>query len=93
MTRLLIEAPHKGDQASCDLAAKIFISSGSHFLTNAEWGCKEGYHNAWLFVEAENKTEAKRILPPAYREGAKIIETIQYTKDDFENPDQDPNHT
>ena len=41
MKKFLIEVPHEGDHASCSRAVQDFLASGSHFVTNAEWGCKD----------------------------------------------------
>ena len=42
MERFLIEAPH--GPKDCAQAAKIFMESGSHFMTHADHGCKDGEH-------------------------------------------------
>ena len=76
MARFLIEVPHEG--VACAHAAQIFLNAGSHFLTHADWGCKDGEHKAWIIAEVENKDEARLILPPASRAQAKITELIQY---------------
>jgi hypothetical protein len=89
MANFLIEVPHEGNQASCERAIKIFLATGSHFLTNAGWGCKEGDHKACLMVDVENKAEAMRIIPPAYRTEARITEMIKYSRADFEDADQE----
>ena len=78
MARFMIEVPHEPDRASCDRAIEIFLKSGSHFLTHADWGCKDGNHKAWIIAEVENKDEARLILPPSYRAQAKITELTQY---------------
>ena len=78
MARFLIEVPHEANRASCDRAVEIFLKTGSHFLTHADWGCKDGVHKAWIIAEVENKNGARIILPPAYRAQAKITELIQY---------------
>ena len=74
MGRFLIEVPHEDSKAACSKAVLIFHQSGSHFLTHAEWGCKDGVHSAWLEIEVENKEQARQILPPAYRSKARIVE-------------------
>ena len=78
MARFMIEVPHEPDRASCDRAIEIFLNSGSHFLTHADWGCKDGNHKAWIIAEVENKNEARLILPPVYCAQAKITELTQY---------------
>jgi hypothetical protein len=84
MEKFLIEVPHEGDQSSCSRAVKDFLASGSHFVTNAEWGCKDGNHKAWLIIEAKNKEEAKGILPPAYKLHAIITKISKFTRKDME---------
>lgn len=84
MQKYLIEVPHNEDMVSCIQAVQIFLSSGSHFLRNADWGCRDGDHKAWLVVETANKEEARRILPPAYRADAKIVGLNKFTPDDLD---------
>jgi hypothetical protein len=73
MSRFLIEVPHEEDKISCIRAVEVFLKTGSHFLTNADWGCFDGEHKAWIIVEVSSKEEARGILPPAYRSHAKIV--------------------
>jgi hypothetical protein len=40
MAKFLIEVPHGADKAACDQAIQIFLQTGSHFLTHADWGGK-----------------------------------------------------
>jgi hypothetical protein len=72
MARFLIEVPHKAAPVACARAVQIFLNTGSHFLTHADWGCTDGEHKAWLIAEVENKDEARFTLPPALRLQAKI---------------------
>jgi hypothetical protein len=72
MPKFLIEVPHSGNKVDCLNSARIFLSSGSHFLTHADWGCLDGEHKAWFTMEANSKTEALQVVPPAYRKDAKI---------------------
>lgn len=67
MPKFLIEVPHEEETVSCTRAVKIFLESGSHFLTHADRGCKDGEHKAWLFADVDSKDKARAILPPAYR--------------------------
>jgi hypothetical protein len=38
MARFLIEVPHKAEPVACTRAVQIFLNTGSHFLTHADWG-------------------------------------------------------
>lgn len=84
MEKFLIEVPHGEDKSSCVQAIQVFLSSGSHFVTNAEWGCMDGDHKAWLMVETKDKKAAMRILPAAYQRNAKIIKLHKFTRKDIE---------
>ena len=73
MARFLIEVPHESEAAGCVRAVQIFLNTGSHFLTHADWGCTDGEHKAWIIAELDSKQEARSILPPNLRTQAKIV--------------------
>jgi hypothetical protein len=83
MSKFLIEVPHGADKASCDMAIKVFLQTGSHFLTHAEWGCLDGEHKAWIIADVGNRDEAVFILPPAFRSTAKITRLTTFTAKDL----------
>lgn len=83
MARFLIEVPHEGDVAGCATVVETFLKTGSHFLTNADWGCLDGEHKAWLVVEVGDKDEALCILPPAFRSKARIVELNKFSLDEI----------
>ena len=62
MTRFLIEVPHENKKETCDRAVRIFMETGSHFMTNAEWGCGDDVHKAWFIVDMDSKDEARARL-------------------------------
>ena len=92
MEKFLIEVPHGGDKASCMRTIQIFLESGSHFVTNAEWGCMDGDHKAWLIVEIESKEAAKRLLPSGYQSEAKITRLKKFTRQDIDKTVLDQHH-
>ena len=67
MPKFLIEVPHDAEQLACARVVQVFLATGSHFLTNAEWGCGDGVHTAWIMVDVGSKAEARAIVPPAWR--------------------------
>jgi hypothetical protein len=83
MARFLIELAHEPTEEACTIAIKTLLSTGSHFLTNAEWGCKDKEHKCWIILDVNSKEEARVILPPVYRNEAKIINLSRYTLDDL----------
>jgi hypothetical protein len=72
-SKFLIEIPHDASLVPCARAVEVLLKSGSHLLTHADWGCKDGEHKAWLFVEVGSKDEARAIVPPAFRSQAKVV--------------------
>lgn len=74
MAKFLIEVPHEPNPVPCARAVEVFLKSGSHFLTHADWGCRDGEHKAWMLVEVDSRDEARGILPPAFRSQAKIVQ-------------------
>lgn len=79
MSRFLIEVPHEEDTIACARVVRVFLETGSHFLTHADWGCKDGVHKAWIIVDVEDKGQARDILPPAFRSQAEIVELNTFT--------------
>ncbi len=73
MPRFLIEVPHEPEVVACAKVVQVFLSSGSHFLTHADWGCLDGDHRAWIIVDVATRDEARAVLPPAFRSQAKIV--------------------
>ena len=84
MARFLVEVSHEPTQAICAQAVKVFLTSGSHFFTHADWGCKDGEHKAWAFVEVDTKDEARAIVPPAFRSRAKVVQLNAFTMDEID---------
>jgi hypothetical protein len=84
MPRFLIEVPHKSEKKHCARAVEVFLRTGSHFLTHADWGCKDGEHKAWLVIEVDTKDEARSVVPPEFRPEAKIVQLNAFTREDIE---------
>ena len=73
MQKFLIEVPHEAETVACARAVKILLETGSHFLTHAEFGCRDGDHRAWMIMEFENKREALSAVPPEYRDRSRVV--------------------
>ncbi len=84
MSRFLIEVPHEPEELACARVVEIFLKTGSHFVTHTDWGCMDGEHYAWLIVEVDNKDEARRILPPAFRPQARIVGLNKFTMEQID---------
>ncbi len=73
MAKFLIEVPHEAEVVACARAIKLLLETGSHFLTHADFGCKDGVHKGWIVVDVDSNEEARNMLPPAYRRQATVI--------------------
>lgn len=73
MPRFLIEIPHDDDRAACVKALHALHGHGSHWVTHAEFGCADGAHVAWLIVELDDRAQARRVVPPEFRDQARIV--------------------
>src|SRR5689334_995183 len=84
IAKFLIEVPHDAERLACARVVEIFLKSGSHFLTHADWGCKDGEHKAWITADADSREEARSIPPPAMRSQAKIVQLNSYAIEDID---------
>ncbi len=84
MARFLIEVPHEAEESACIKAVQVFLRTGSHFLTRADWGCKDGEHKAWIIVEVDSKDEARMIVPHVYRSLAKVVKLNRFSLEEVD---------
>lgn len=85
MSKFLIEVPHESEKMACLRTVQAFLGSGSHFVANADWGCRDGDHRAWIVVDVASKEEARAIVPPTFRTQAKIVALNSFTLREIED--------
>jgi len=85
MAKYLVEVNHSPDKIECLRTIQIFLSSGSHFLTNADWGCHDGQHKAWFMMDVETKEEALMIVPSFYRKDTRITRLTKFNLKEVES--------
>jgi len=83
MGRFLIEVPHEATPGECGRAIELLLKSGSHFVSEAEWGCSDGVHKGWMIVDVDTKEQATAMLPPVYRSRATIVQLTKFTIEDI----------
>ena len=83
--RFLIEVPHEESRVACARVVDVFLKTGSHFLSTADWGCKDGVHKAWIVVEVDSKEEARGIVPPAFRAQARVVQLNAFSREEIES--------
>ena len=84
MPRFLVEVPHEAETIACARAVQLLLQTGSHFLTHAEFGCKDGDHRGWIIVEGETKEEVRNILPAAQRASARIVGLNRFSLEELD---------
>lgn len=85
MPRFLIEVSHPEETMACAKFVQVFLSTGSHYLSQADWGCMDGDHRSWIIVDAADKEEARRVVPPAFRPQAKVVGLNKFTLEQIES--------
>ena len=84
LARFLIEVPHDEELVACARVVQVFLQTGSHFLTHADWGCSDGDHRSWMIVDADDKEQAREIVPPPYRSIAKIVKLNSFSMEQID---------
>ena len=84
-TKFLIEVPHPEATVACARVVKVFLETGSHYLSHADWGCKDGVHKSWFVAEVDSKEEARNLVPPAFRAQAKVVQLNSFTMKDIDD--------
>jgi len=79
MARYIIQDSHEVED--CLKILDAFMRAGAHYLTNAEWGCEDGEHTAWIVVEAASEDEARHMMPPVIRNRARLVRLNRFTPD------------
>jgi len=80
MPRYLIELPHEDDHTACVKALRTIEKYGAHLLTQ---GCKAGTHCCWLIAEVSSRDEAMQLVPPGFRQEARIVELNKFTREEI----------
>ena len=84
MPKFLIEVPHPPELEACARVVQIFLKTGSHFLSHADWGCMDGDHKAWIIADVESREEARNIVPPSLRSQARVVQLNYFTMEEID---------
>jgi hypothetical protein len=85
MAKFLIEVPHPEETVACARVVDVFLKTGSHYLTGADWGCKDGVHKSWMLVDVDSKEDALRIVPPAFRAQARVVQLNSFSMNEIDS--------
>jgi hypothetical protein len=73
----LVTSPHTPEE--CLAALDEFAASGKNALDNWYWGCMDGDHTGYEFVQATSETEALKSVPENLREKADATMLSKFT--------------
>ena len=76
MNRYMVISEHTSEE--CRQAVKFFADFYAGFITHFEWGCKDHDHHAYAIIEADSHEEAKMIVPPLFRDKARVIKLTYF---------------
>ena len=82
MPSFLIEVPHDPTPLACTRAVEVLLRTGSHFLTHADWGCKDNEHKAWIIMNFDSRQDALSSVPPDFRKDAKVVQLNWFILDE-----------
>jgi hypothetical protein len=83
MPSFMIQLTHDNDYQACARALHALQQYGSHFVTHADWGCKDGVHTGWLIADVESRAAATAIVPPEFRHEAVIVKLNRFTPEEI----------
>ena len=75
--KYFVTTPHTKEE--CMKAIDDFNGKGGKILSKTEWGCMEGDHTAYCFIEAKSVDDAKKQLPESVRKNAKVVKVTKLT--------------
>ncbi len=81
MPKYMIQDSH--EVTECLKTLDAFVRAGAHYLTNAEWGCEDGVHTAWIVIEAPSDSEARLMVPPVIRNRAQLVRLTRFTPEEI----------
>jgi hypothetical protein len=84
MPRYLLEIRHSNEHEGCVRALEAIANFGPHLVTNAEFGCQDGVHTGWLIVDVDSHDDARRIVPPQYRNDSKVVQLKKWSKEEIQ---------
>lgn len=84
MERYLVQVAHDPEPWACAKVVQVFLGTGSHYLAQADWGCRDGDHHSWMIVEAASKDEARQIVPPQFRNQARVVRLNKFTIEEID---------
>lgn len=83
MAKYVIETSHTPDE--CLKALDEMLAKNPEILDKFVWGCAQGVHTGWAYIDAKNKEDATALLPKSAQTKAKITEVGKFTPEQIKS--------
>lgn len=83
MAKYVIESSHTPEE--CLKALDEMLAKGPEILDKFVWGCAQGEHTGWAYIEAEDKESTCAIIPEFLQEKAKVTEVSKFTPEQIKS--------
>ena len=77
MAKYVVEAPHTPEE--CSKALDEILAKDPKLLDKFVWGCMQGVHTGWAYIDAKSKGEVSAMIPKSVQSKAKITEVSKFT--------------
>ena len=77
MAKYVIESSHTPEE--CLKALDEILEKGPEILDKFVWGCTQGEHTGWAYIEAGNKDDVCAMVPEFLQEKTKVTEVSKFT--------------
>lgn len=77
MAAFVIESPHTPEE--CLRALDETLAKSPEILNKFVWGCAQGEHTGYAYIEAKDKDEATAIIPEFLQEKATVTEVSKFS--------------
>ena len=83
MAKYVIEAPHTPEE--CLKALDETLAKGPELLDKFVWGCMQGVHTGYAYIDAKNKEEVSAMLPKSMQTKVEITEVSKVTPEQIKS--------
>ena len=83
MAKYVLAAPHNQEECLEDLDK--MVAEAPDLLDEFVWGCAQGEHKGFAYIEAESKEDVIATLPKSLQEKIKVIEVSKLTPEQIKS--------
>ena len=81
--RYIVESRHTEEE--CLKALDEILAKGADTLGKFEWGCKSGDHTGYAFIDAENESKVRSMIPQFLSEKTRVVQVGKFTPQEIKS--------